>query len=241
MASNDVTTLLIQKIIGQDARVTQNFNFNSSLLEDANYYVSVASSYAQILGTAAGPAAQALAIAYVEATVAEGVGSAAGQAALITAGAAAAGIGAGVVLLMALVLAGLALSQSSGSAQSQEEKQLEQAIQQLAQDDRNAGLGTYWDGKFGPLIDIWDNATGGLGGYLDNLANEGIGPKAVYVHDDAPNYHTAAQNFVIALLPTADPFGSIFWERPLLANETFSAQDVDYYYVPALLGGGRCR
>ena len=235
--ATDATTLLIHRISSQSGQgatsATSAQNSVTSLLSQVNGIVSNAASYVQLLSTAEGPAATVAANAYVGSVAADAAtagytgnslaaaleaGTAAGGAAAAAAGLASAGIGAAVVLVVAFIAAFL----SEGSNGSTDTEQLNELQNDLA----NLGdmvVAVYWQTKIGDIISFWNSPTGGLGTDLDNLANEGIGPKATEVHHDVTNFHDHAMAFVNNLVPSQTPgVQQIYWQRPIDQSQILS-------------------
>jgi hypothetical protein len=229
--ATDATTILIQRIqsqLSQEGLSSQTFNLD--FLSQATSFLSTAANYAQILGTAAGPIANAAAASLIGSIAAEQAAGTltAGAAAEATAlaGAAATGIGAGLVLLFAFVLAALSNSNQSNSAESQALVQLNDAINNLT-DDVLAG---YWQGKLQGIGNVWNTAQGGVGADLDDLANEGTG--GFDVKKDVSQYHVNGMAFVNNFVPSKNPVAGLYWERPISPDQVFSAQFVPYMARP---------
>jgi hypothetical protein len=224
--ATDATTLLIQRMSSQSGQGATNAqNSIVSLLSQVNTIVGNAASYVQLLSTAEGPAASALANAYVSSVAAgEIAGGATAEAAAATAGAtaaaagaASAGIGAAAVLIVSFIAAFL----SEGSDGSTETDQ----INQLQNDLENLGdmvAAVYWQAKIADINSFWNSPTGGLGTDLDNLATEGTGPLATDVRNDVSKFHDNALAFVNNLLPSKTPGAQIYWERPIDQSQRFS-------------------
>jgi hypothetical protein len=247
--NEDAVAQLIQRVqnqLPQDA--ASALMANSDFLTSVDNLVGLAASYAQILSTVAGPIAQvasastianitstaatlnALDQASSSASAAEQAlaaleqGADAGNAALSSAlaSAAVAGEAAAIVVVVALVLAVLTEANQSGSSESQ-------ALQQLATEVQNIQditLATYWQDKLTSIMASWNSPTGGLGDDLDNLANERL--TGINVVNDVSGFHDNAQAFVNNLIPAKTPGADVYWERPFVAGQIFSAAQVPY-------------
>jgi hypothetical protein len=223
----DVTTLLVQRILNDPSPgVTNTQEPNADLLSQADSVVGVAANYAQILGTAAGPIAQAAAVPIVgQIAAAQAAGTiSAGAAAEATAlaGAATAGEAAAIVLVISVVLA--LISAPDQSSETQELIQLTDEVQEIQDQE----LANYWQSKFMVIMNMWNSPTGGLGNDLDDLANEGTA--GFYVKQDVGQFHGNAQAFVNNLIPlkTPEAEAELYWKRPVVQSETFTAQQVLY-------------
>jgi hypothetical protein len=206
--TDDITTVLMGIIKSHSAEYS-NFadgaDGHVAAYGGSSDALSLSANWAQILGTAEGPLAQAAAIAYVDSTVAGGVTSAAGQAALITAGVAAAGIGAGVVLLFVGLLGALSSSSGTESAQSEQMAQLGAEFQAMVP----YIVADYWNpklGETGAAALLWAD----VDVYLHDLNGEGI--TGTDVKSDAPHYHDAAQKYVNAFYSGEGWEG--YWQSP---------------------------
>jgi hypothetical protein len=242
--TDDATTVLRQRMLSQIDQPTAQSISDGPSPDDITKITALfgtAANYAQVFSTAEGPIAQAAAIAYVKSLnlvqgTATGLETAAGQAAIITAGAAAAGIGAGIVLIFAFALAALASTSDSGSAQTEFLQKLGQAISDLQQDFDAVDLGGYWYNLWGELNSAWNSGQSGIGVDLDNLAEEGIGQDATDVQLDAPHFHDHALGFVMRMVQQLGP--NPYWVRPVLANQGFAAQMVAYPSYEGFPGDG---
>lgn len=115
----DATGILIERIqkqLSQSAQLTPNAASSNQF----NVIASNAATYAQLLGTAAGPIGQAAAIATAGGATAA-VKDAAGQAAQLAASAEAAGVGAVIVLALSFILGALGADQQSDQTQQFDE------------------------------------------------------------------------------------------------------------------------
>lgn len=235
----DATTLLIQRIESQLPQVDVNVqDSNASFLSQVDNVVATAANYAQILGTAAGPIAQTAAVNIVKqiaadqtagqlaagasAEAAAAAGNAAGEAASAGVAAATAGEAAAIVLIISFAIALIAASDQSGSSQTQQLQELNTEVLGIG----NETLATYWQGKLMGIISAWDSPTGGLGTDLDNLANEGTG--GTDVKNDVTHFHDHALAFVNNVIPSKTPGAEVYWERPIVPNQAFTAQQVPY-------------
>jgi len=235
--TDDATALLIKRMLSQTQQpVTQNISAVSDSLSDFATLVGTAANFAQVLSTAEGPTATAAALAYLKQLYSTDAAtleaSTAGQAAIMTAGAWAAGIGAAVVLVFSFVLAAIVGSTGPGSVETQLLEQLGEALGNLQQDFNNVDLANYWQGKLDALQSAWNSGQGGLGDDLDNLAEEGIGPNATYVHQYVGNFHDDAMGFVNTFIPAKSLGVNTFWERPVLVNQGFATKPVPYPVAP---------
>ncbi len=223
--ATDVTTLLIQRIQSKlSSADVSSLASNSDFLSQITGLVGTAANYAQILGTVEGPAAQIVATG-IAGGAAKATFDAAGQASALGATVATAGIGAGIVLIFSFVLSILYSKDSSGSAESQAIQQISQQLGQLSADFTDVGLGTYWQTKIDQMMNLWSSPQGGLGIDLDNLANEGTA--GIDVRNDVSKFHDHALAFVNNFLPWT-PGADIFWERPLVQSQVFTAEGVQY-------------
>jgi hypothetical protein len=246
--ATDATTLLIQRISSQSGQgATSAQNSITSLLSQVNSVVGNAASYAQLLSTAEGPAASALANAYVGSVAADEIAdgatataaAATAGAAAAAAGAASAGIGAAAVLIVSFIVAFLTEGSSGGPTETEQ-------LNELQNDLANLSEANYWQTKIAAIISFWNSPTGGLGTDLYNLANEGIGPKATEVHNDVTKFHDNASAFVNNFLPSLTPGAQqIYWQRPIDPSQTFTIGSETGWYgnppqpqaAPAPLGG----
>jgi hypothetical protein len=220
--TTDVTALLIQRILSTLSPADASAqNFSASILSQANDVISNAASYAQILGTAEGPIAQAAAVSEV-ANIAATEGATAATEATAVVGVETAGVGAAVVLFISFFLALISGSSDSGSTESEQLAQLANEVQNL----EDTELANYWQDKFTSINGFWNSPTGGLGTDLDNLANEGTG--GIDVKNDVSKFHDHALAFVNNFLPSKNPFATIYWERPVVQSQLFSSQQVVY-------------
>ena len=205
-------------------------NSNATLLSQVDTIVGTAANYAQLLGTAVGPIAQAAAAAKVgliAQQLEDGLNYAGASAeATALAGAAATGYGAAIVLVVSVVLgilAAIGQSDSSGSSDTQLLDQLLTAVSDI----QNTVLASYWQDKLSTIMTFWTSPTGGLGTDLDNLANEGTG--GVDVKQDVSHFHDHALAFVNLFIPARNPGAEIFWERPVVQEQFFVTTTYAWY------------
>ena len=230
MATTDATTQLIQRIISQlSANGASAQQSNISLLSQADSIIGYAANYAQILGTAVGPAANAAAIAAAGGAAAA-TADAAGQATLLAASASSAGVGAGIVLLLSFILGALEAS-SGGSAEAQAFTQLGTEIADI----ENQDLVLYWQGKWAILMSNWNTPQGGLGKDLYDLAAQNT--RGNYVANEVGQYHGDASDFVNLFIPGLNPIPEDFWQRPKIQTEVFTVQ-ANVPYSSTTIGSG---
>jgi hypothetical protein len=219
--STDATTQLIQRILSQlPSGGAAALESNTNLISQVNTIVNAAASYAQILGATGGLVAQAAAFSTIDASAIDILSSGAGAEAAALAGAQTAGVGAAVVLIISFLLA--ALSSDSGSTETQQLNQLNSEVEDI----EDVVLANYWQDKVTSAISFWNSPTGGLGTDLDNLANEGTG--GTDVKNDVTHFHDNALAFVNNLIPSKTPGAAVYWERPVVQSQLFSAQAVVY-------------
>jgi hypothetical protein len=238
--ATDATVLLIRRISTQSGPEATAQASTTSLLSEVNSVVSNAASYAQLLSTAEGPAAQALAdstVSNAAATATEGgaidealAAEAAGPAAL--SGAETAGIGAAVVLIISFIVAFLsARSSGSGSTETEQLNELQNIVGNL-EDTEEA---VWWQTRITDIMSSWNSANGGIGTDLDNLSIEGT--RGIDVKNDVSKFHDHAAGFVNQFIPSLTPGAEIYWERPIDQSQIFSSQTVVYAYPILTIDG----
>jgi hypothetical protein len=238
--TTDAVIQIIQTIQSQLSQSQASaLSSSATLLSQVDTVVGLAANYAQLLGTAAGPIAQAAVantlagIAAEQATLTTLAGSDAEAAALAagygadaaaSAGALATGVGAAIVLVISAVLA--LLSNTSGQSDSSETQLLNQ-LTTIVNDIQNTVLASYWQDKITTIMTFWTSPTGGLGTDLDNLANEGTG--GTDVKQDVSHFHDHALGFVNLFIPARNPGAEIFWERPVVQDQLFVTTTYAWY------------
>jgi hypothetical protein len=163
--------------------------------------LSTAANYAQLLGTASGPIAQAAAITVVGGT---DLATGAEQAAFLAASVETAGIAAAVILIVSFVLAETLGSDDSQSAQSQILQDLNNSVAALA----SASLANYWQSTLVSVGTVWKD----LGANLDDLASQGTGGN--YVKMSVANWHSNALGYCNLFIPSRNPAANVYWQRP---------------------------
>lgn len=231
--SKDATTLLIQRMLSQvnaKPNYAQSYDTNSNAISQLTTVVGYVANYQQILGTVAAPIVQEVQDALKQIADLQQKGQViagiAPQAAALSA-AAITGIGAALVFVASALLA--AVSAAGGSSESQILGQLGEAINNLTKDFIDVGLGSHWQDNLSTLQSYWNSPGGAIGDDLDNLRNEGTGGPDVQT--DVSHFHDHALAFVNNLVPSKSPLGIaslIYWQRPVLAKDTFTAQKTVY-------------
>jgi hypothetical protein len=205
--TDDITTVLIGIIKSHNAQYSDYAKWHAAAYGSSADNLSLAANWAQILGTAGGPAAQAAAVAIVQSNVEAGTSAAAEEGTLFTVAGAEAGIiGAGITLLLVGILVGVTSSKSgSGSAQDEQMAQLAKEFSAMAP----YIVADYWDpklGETGAAALLWSD----VGAYLDDLYSQGtVGHDVV---SDEPGYHHAAQKYVNAFYSGEGWEG--YWQSP---------------------------
>lgn len=209
--ATDITALLIQMIKG-GSTLAKALEVNGSALDSSADLLSRAANYVQILGTAAGPAAQAVVAAELGRIAAQQADHQIEAGAAAEASALASAEAAGAVALLVLALAAI-LTLAGGTNQSD----LATAFQDLTDAINTLGeslLAGYWQGKLtnSPAAQLWIP----LKGDLDDLARQGTGGN--YVTTDVSHYHNDGMNFVNELtnnLEVSSGFGiGQYWQVP---------------------------
>jgi len=176
-----------------------------------NSIIGTAANYAQILGTAEGPIAQAAA---ASALAAEGTAfnnlSAADQAAeAASVGAATGGVGAAIVLIIGFLMAAVSASTTSGSNITQYLENLYSAIKET----ENIVLDTYWSNTETNITNWYTPVFSDL----QDINTEPLTGPNVIGH--AYTFHEHSQTFVDNLL-----LDKSYWTRPYVQSLLFTPQ-----------------
>jgi hypothetical protein len=252
--AEDITTTLVNLILAEHSK--PDLLHNASIMSDSADLLDTAASWAQLLGTAAGPAAQLFTRQTAAFWAAEQAGNssadAAGEAATLTA---AASIGVGLAVAAVLVVASAILASVVGSDQS---SSAESEFFQDIMTDLGVVTGQteaiYWYGKqTGNIQADWVK----LGDDLDDLASEGTG--GVYVTGvpgtatsppipgDVASYHSDGQTFLATVMDPLNwgvpqqPQPSLPWAVPTgwgFADAPYMAFPWNWWYGPLPLPAG---
>jgi hypothetical protein len=230
---NDATSLLINRIKSElSAAGISAPAAGVGIVSQADSLLGDTADWAQLLSLPGGAAAQALADVNIGTVVGEaaatGTSTAAGDSAALAAAGAAGTIGAAagsfivaaIILVVAAILAALTGSSDSESSEGEQLQLLSQEIAEL----ENDVLKVYWNGVLMGMMTLW----GQVQADLDNLASQGL--QGNYVTTNVSHFHDDAMKFVNNFIPseTLGTAEQVFWQRPGLYDEVFSAQDVFY-------------